>query len=133
MEMTDNEIIKALECCSNPCGNDCDECPKFVENYDTIIECGVFLMADALSLINRQKAEIESLNSRIFALNDTNKILMDSQEVYWRNKVKEFAVRLKEMVAISEDREYRSGYDFSADAVFEDIDNLVKEMVGDTE
>ncbi len=59
--MTDNEIIKALECCCNPCGNDCEECPRFYQDYDTVIECGFTLMQDALALINRQQAEIDRL------------------------------------------------------------------------
>lgn len=49
--MTDNEIIKALECCtSEEIGN---RCPVIVRG----------VMKDALSLINRQKAEIESLRN----------------------------------------------------------------------
>lgn len=51
--MTDNEIIKALECCMNAC----KECPfkKYGE------ECAAKLNKCALDLINRQKAEIERL------------------------------------------------------------------------
>ena len=33
--MTDNEIIKALECCSQNTMNDCDECPRFVDDEAT--------------------------------------------------------------------------------------------------
>ena len=51
--MTDNEIIKALECCSI---NDCRNCL-----YDKAKVCGQELSKDALDLINRQKAEIERL------------------------------------------------------------------------
>lgn len=56
--MTDNEIIKALECCMD---DDCDNCP------DTFGNCEHNAMRNALDLINRQKAEIERLkNLKIF-------------------------------------------------------------------
>lgn len=35
----------------------------------------------------------EELEDRIRTLNDTNKILTDSQETYIKNKIKEFAER----------------------------------------
>ena len=47
--MTDNEIIKALECCG---GSNCHECP--------IEGCTDDIFGNALDLINRQKAEIEA-------------------------------------------------------------------------
>lgn len=53
--MTDNEIIKALECCSGLDG--CKECPA--KEYN--LECSDVLKFNALKLINRQKAEIERL------------------------------------------------------------------------
>lgn len=57
--MTDNEIIKALECCTNDDAH-CRECP-----YDctgTIRKhCSDVLAEDAISLINRQKAELDDL------------------------------------------------------------------------
>lgn len=85
---------------------------------------------------NQLQAENESLNSRIFVLNDTNKKLMDSQEIYWQNKVKEFAERLKEElvqcdVVIEGDNIQgiiKTGYD--KDDVNDTIDNIVKEKVG---
>lgn len=57
--MTDNEIIKALECCiKDNC--DCGECPAIpVCQHDA--DCPKTI---ALALINRQKAEIESLNKK---------------------------------------------------------------------
>lgn len=57
--MTDNEIIKALECCSHRNEDlPCDGCPA----YNIAQMCMEDLMSDALDLINRQKAEIERLN-----------------------------------------------------------------------
>ena len=56
MTMTDNEIIKALECCN---GGDCEEC-------EAIDECCCFpekLIVEASGLIKRQKAKIERLEN----------------------------------------------------------------------
>lgn len=52
--MTDNEIIKALECCSYY--DVCLNCPCF-----SFCGCTPELLESALDLINRQKAEIERL------------------------------------------------------------------------
>lgn len=57
--MTDNEIIKALECCgSNGWGEKderpCDKCPM-----QDCKDCEIELPDYALGLVNRQKAEIE--------------------------------------------------------------------------
>ena len=54
-----------LECCTNPNGNDCYQCPKNVAKYDTTTEYSVSLMEDVLDLINRQKAEIEALKKHV--------------------------------------------------------------------
>lgn len=53
--MTDNEIIKALECCGR---ESCNGCP-----YDKNCHQGNPMIRDALDLINRQQAEIERLST----------------------------------------------------------------------
>ena len=58
--MSDEDIIKALECCKYSVNNkDCENCP-YVE-CETMTGCVGELLEDALDLINRQKAEIERL------------------------------------------------------------------------
>ena len=59
--MTDNEIIKALECCikGNHCRSDC----HYDSEDDSCIECTSKLAKASLDLINRQQAEIERLKS----------------------------------------------------------------------
>ena len=58
--MTDNEIIKALECCTKGTTSDvCDDCPLRTTDICTEEENGVLKLA--LDLINSQKAEIEAL------------------------------------------------------------------------
>ena len=67
--MTDNEIIKALECCSEAVfKEDCKKlkCPFFDnEIYDCMnVDDENAMHRYSLDLINRQKAEIERLQSR---------------------------------------------------------------------
>ena len=64
--MTDNEIIKALECCGiKHC---CEECP-----YKGV-KCKLMngVLSDALDLINRQQAEIERLNSPVLIIDNVD-------------------------------------------------------------
>lgn len=63
-KLTDEEIIKALECCSNY--NDCDKCnfePK--DNKKKTIGCCLEIMKNAIDLITRQQAEIERLKREL--------------------------------------------------------------------
>ena len=52
--MTEEQIIKALECCIN---NNCGSCPDSIAN--SVGNCERNLRRDALDFINRQNAEIE--------------------------------------------------------------------------
>lgn len=64
--MTDEQIIKALECCATDETDDCFQCP-----YDNIVYkpgnggCVNRCRKDALDLINRQKVEIERLLQKL--------------------------------------------------------------------
>ena len=128
--MTDNEIIKALECCVNngyPTG--CQDCPYRGE------DCNETLDADALDLINRQKAEIERLkNGLAISQKETKRILVTKGgRGYGKTRaeaIKEFAERLKEKRRRIADYD-EAGFSCQIFVVEEDyIDNLVKEMVG---
>lgn len=66
--MTDNEIIKALECCMK--GNNCGGCCPYDDEDDTCEECTSKLTKDALDLINRQKAEIKEKDEMLSAQAD---------------------------------------------------------------
>lgn len=63
--MSDEQIIKGLECCISP---DCKNCPY--DGDDLLRPCNHNLMKDVLSLIKRQKAEIERLSSMVDAAED---------------------------------------------------------------
>ena len=143
--MTDNEIIKALECLR---GNafDCGKCP-YCSCYPA--PCEQQVAKDALSLINRQKEEIEALY-RINAesekeIYEIRKELLGKEnlEESFKRSVRDFDKRLektvklervyayKEFAGIIKDKWFDNRYD-SPDVDFDDfISNLLKEMVGD--
>ena len=112
--MTDNEIIKALECCTNNNALDnCDTCPlcDYGNCRDTLIEyCS--------NTINRQKAEIERLNKQL---------VFEIESAYNRGTkavIGEFAEKLKCKLA--------DHYFECNDKRFEDIGNwLIHEVTGD--
>lgn len=106
--MKDNEVIKMLE-----------KCKKISNDIST-----KFFYNNVLDLINKQKAKIDGLECRISALNETNQRLMDSQEIHWKNCVKEFAERLK---IEYEDENFGRYMDWKME---ECIEKLVKEMTG---
>ena len=83
--MKDNEIIKALECCSK---NKCLSCPAYTDRL-----CQLTLFDNVFNLINRQKAEIERLQKNIDGLNIFTK---NHVKVIRLQAIKEFAERLKE-------------------------------------
>ena len=130
--LTDNEIIKALERCVKdgyPYG--CEGCPYRAE------DCNERLDADALDLINRQKAEIERLKNTLDDVLDREPILVERSEKYAKAEaIKEFAERLKKELTLHR-KVCRNLLDndgvFAIDKVRQKVDNLVKEMVGDAD
>lgn len=166
--MTDNEIIRALECCTNTHLYTCDDCP-FCK------QCGSDedVLKYALDLINRQQAEVESdkakkeicaevidrqdkeierLQGILLAFMDEvarweGKHGLDVSELslipicdegrdiidhYRKQAIEQFAEKLKENT-IDVDVSYGYGREHYTEAVAViEIDNLVKEMVGDS-
>ena len=109
--MTDNDIVKALECCiGDTDGKDCFGCPLY-----EIDDCQAHLNLAALDLINSQQAEIERLKYNLKAVLDER---ADHSEA-----IKEFAERLKENSIAT--------FSWNGVVLVEEIDNLLKEMVGD--
>lgn len=125
--MTDNEIIKALECCCVV--GECANCPCYsVKESD----CKGIDWSDVYALINRQTEEIKTLTAMVEAAEDYLRPLpfKNAFDEHISKKkaeaIKEFAKRLKECKCSYDLPDYHS-----FDAVeIEDIDNLVKEMVG---
>lgn len=146
--MTDNEIIKALEHCKRPIGqHDCENCP-YVSSRGM---CSTNMLNDALSLINRQNAEIEKKDIEIDILIRKKEALNDEisdskaeierlQQKYELSEaereanVKGFAETLETVKAeaikefAERAKELPSVTNCEYEWFFEDIDNLVKEM-----
>lgn len=125
-KFTDDDVIKALELCSKLdfSFKECDKCP-----YKG--ECGTKdgnMPADALALINRQKAEIERLNKEVDRLSQCvlyhDGIVSDLEKDLFNAKadaIKEFAEAVK--------IEFYREFDEVIPSVMADkIDGLVKEM-----
>ena len=128
--MTDEQIIKALECCATDKTDDCFQCP-----YDNIVYkpgnggCVNRCRKDALDLINRKKAEIERLNVELKAMRgavysyklESERLLQILQQAQSK-AIKEFAELLKRKI-------WHSGWcNLERTITPEIITNLAKEM-----
>ena len=118
--MTDNEVIKALECCAF--WGECTDCPYDDIAYKSSTDnCTYNSTKDALDLINRQKAEIERLEK-------LNIIYKGGVDYFKSEAIKEFAERLKaSQIITQQSKEGCCVYEFDDEL----IDNLVEEMCGE--
>lgn len=88
--MKDNEIIKALECCTKGTISDvCVDCPLRTTDICTEEENGVLKLA--LDLINRQQAEIERLKK---LLEEADISYNKCAKRFYKDGVKDFAKML---------------------------------------
>lgn len=133
--MTDNEIIKALECCVAETEDACVLCPLHDERW-----CVSTRNEAILDLIRRQKAEIERYereSNEAFdkwrRLDERTKeryaeLYEEAKVVVRAEAVKEFAERLKSKHRRILDYD-EAGFSAPTDIVYvETIDNLVKEF-----
>lgn len=115
--MTDNEIKKALECCSE---QKCWECPfEPVEHPKKTFGCSDEMMLKSFNLINRLQAEIE----------DLKKVVVDDYASEYDNKIK--AEAHKEFVEGLKERLEYFPLEKESFVSEEQIDNLLKEKVGE--
>ena len=121
--MTDNDIIKALECCSVGTFACSEECPCFHSKSNLkVTSCRFELLCELSDLINRQKAEIERLKTENLILSQKRVNLYERLDIIDRARYKaitEFAERLK-----------KEAYFDSAWCVLpvDGIDQIAKEM-----
>lgn len=121
--MTDDKIIKALECCL--CDN--SECLQCQNKELCRIECDE-LATKTIDLITRQQAEnetLKTLNGRLVVLGDRfrSELKTAKAEAY-----KEFAEKAKEFMH----NKFKALDEYEFEYITErDIDNLLKEMVGE--
>ena len=152
--ISDDEIISSLEVIATT--RNCNECKIRNCKWGTC-NCSQITANTALDLINRQKAEIENAKAKIKICAEVIKrqdteierlktAFENSQKTskYWHEKCgelveevqtaqseayKEFAERLKQ-----KSEYYENGQGWEGRICYEDdIDKLLKEMVGDTE
>ena len=132
-KFTDDEIIKALECCRD--FGDCSLCPYAGATFEDEPDCAEKMHTDALALINRQKAslqEVITLNSKLEAENAKLQRLLDFYEKTSGNKkakaeaIRAFAERLKANMSNIAGMEYGGNIYFCVG--YDLIDTLVKEM-----
>lgn len=122
--MTDNEIIKALECCNGWDGR-CLNCPLNREGTN----CKEKLNSYAFDLINRQKAKIESLEKELMKCKLEKELLYNVSVEKQNIAIKEFAERLKEKICCEDDCGHHC-FDccYECKDYVPVVDKLVKEM-----
>ena len=121
---TDKDIISSLEVIATTCN--CNECKIRNCKWGTC-NCSQITANAALDFVNRQKSEIERLKKEVSVARDAYISIQDRYEHTKAEAIKEFAERLKE-------KSFKTirNYGLTKDVVEVcDIDNLVKEMVGD--
>lgn len=130
-KFTDEEIKSSLEVIATT--RNCNECKIRNCKWGTC-NCSQITANVALDLINRQKAEIEKLKGSTIVSN-----IMESQRIKRKAKVeayKEFAEKIKKSIKENVDeawhRDDGNGI-YDAEYVLDDIDNLLKKMVGEEE
>lgn len=118
-KFTDEEIIRNYEWCIGCTSDRCRECTMDEEGF-----CEEELQDLVLDLINRQRTEIEKLKGSTIVSN-----IMESQRIKREAKAeayKEFAERLKSYLLLNKKGEMSV-------ISFENVDTLLKEMVGEEE
>ena len=125
--MTDEQIIKALECCIESSSPEaCNKCPLKRDNGN-ISECLEQKEKLSLDLINYQKAEIDELRERISYLEKSidcsrkeyNQLFQKLQHAK-SEAIYKLVMRFKDRVV--------SKYEYVQVDIFNELDNLVKEM-----
>lgn len=158
--MTDNDIVKALECCTTNVAS-CKDCPAFVKVDRS--NCKKYFRG-ALDLINRlqekdetrhkvfetkceeleiAKAEIERLKTEAKLLVENNVIakyqicvwmgdnlILSKSEQGYDNLIKDISTKAVKEFAERLKTEYSERFLVSGDTVIEILDNLLKEMEG---
>ena len=123
--MTDEQIVKALECCIQVDWDVCTVCPL----YDREEGClSGDLRKDALDLIQRQQAEIERLKSMDVQVEVSKRLEKEIKN----EAIKEFAEKLKETNLYEFIEEYFDDaelcYEVRNDLFNDFVDNIVIEM-----
>lgn len=130
-KFTDEEIIRNYEWCIGCTSDRCRECTMDEEGF-----CEEELQDLVLDLINRQKVEIERLQKEVNLVSALFQDLQERTDEIKAEAYKEFAEKIKKSIKENVDeawhRDDGNGI-YDAEYVLDDIDNLLKEMVGEEE
>ena len=123
--MTSDEIKKALECClKTNQAYKCTDC----RYYNKTANCLRSLMTDTVDVINRQQAEIESLNNKLIEQQLKNNMLYETSLEIKSEAIKEFA----DILAVKyKTTHYLPNDDDMIMVAKSDMDILVNEMLGE--
>lgn len=123
-KLTDNEIVKALELCGDEDAS-CEKCPFLKDDF-----CKFSLSKNALDLIKSLQAENERLKTDVLAKEEEYNDMLEQRnsvekylETAKAEAYKEFAEKLK--------KESYERIDLTAYVEVNDIDDLLKELVGE--
>ena len=121
--MTDEQIVKALECCGN--NGWCSDCPYYKSTSTRGVDCYNDLMLDALDLIKRQQAEIKVILKLVkrqqAEIEDLEKQYNSCAKRFYKEGIKDFAEQVK--------MAFYAEFDEIIPSVMADkIDDIVKEM-----
>ena len=119
-KLTDAEIVKVLECCSKPVGENCKECPLHLTdclkvNIDEL----------TLDLINRLQAENDSLYKTINNMASSVGKINEKLPLIIVEAYKEFAERLRSIIMWSP----KNHICITA----KDVEEILQGLVGDEE
>lgn len=118
--MTDEQIIKALECCKDgECR--CKECPYGVSECLTEDDVSIILK-DAFDLINRQKAEIERLKKEKQDIKDK----YDCQQTVYCDLSYIIKEKCKELELANADKVIAETHEKAAKEMFVDVTQQLK-------
>ena len=125
-----NDIIKALDICSkstNGCSHSKYTCEDCYLNGQPM--CSSVLLQDAIDLHTRQQAEIDSLRADLKrACAEIDNAQICKYSFIASSSILDFAERVKEFMH----NKFKALDEYEFEYITErDIDNLVKEMVGD--
>lgn len=111
-KLTDEQVMKGLECCKNL---DCQHCEMKSETMGNMNECLYTNAENALDLINRQNTLIESMQENIKCVMSANVRLINQVGKAKSEAIKEFAEKLKEYYPSIAD-----GIDYTAEEMLKD-------------
>ena len=101
-KLTDEDVVKALECCSKSW--DCNNCKRNKENNNRFI-CSENLMKDCLDLIHRLQGENERLTEKNESLEERNRILKKYKSMWAELDTKNAEIQ-KQVEKLKEENEY---------------------------